>query len=335
MRIPSSVRRGATLAAKAALAAGFALALAGCDFRRLTADSTADLFHAGSPQVNSLEDLDFAEAGVPASLITLEGVWRVAPDNQDLLIELVQGYASYGYAFLEDHLDVAHAADNEEREDYWRRRARIAYRRGMLFGNLYLDARQHVQGGPDAVVHRGLDAWRAYLQRFRTPADVPALFWTANAWASWIGLSVDDSNALLDLPFVVAMAERARQLDPHFYRGSIDALFGVYHASTPTAFGGQPETARADFEAALATSHRQMLTFQVMYARTYAVQVQDRALYTRLLQEVLDAGDVLPEERLANLVAKRRAQRYLAEADTLFAPPDPPAEPAPTPEAHP
>jgi hypothetical protein len=317
---PPSLRHPARLAA--ALVA--ALALDACSLRRLTADSTADLLHAGSPQFNTLEDLDFAEASAPAGLVTIESVWRVARDNEDLLVELVQGYASYGFAFLEDHMERARAADDEAREEYWRRRARAAYRRGKMFGFVFLDAREHVDGGPEAVARRGLPAWQEYLRRFDSADDVPALFWTANAWASLISVSVDDSDALLDLPFAVALAERARQLDPHYANGSVDALFGVYHASTPASLGGRADLARAEFEAALAASHRTVLTYQVLYARTYAVMVQDRALYTRLLQEVIDAGDVNPAERLGNLVAKRRAFRYLDEADALF----PPAEPA-------
>jgi hypothetical protein len=311
-------------ALRVALVALSALALDACSLRRLTADSTADLLHAGSPQFNTLDDIDFAEASAPASLITIESVWRVAPDNEDLLVELVQGYASYGFAFLEDHMERARAEDDEAREEYWRRRARSAYRRGKMFGFVFMDTRQHVDGGPEAVARRGLAPWQAYLRRFTHRDDVPALFWTANAWASLIAVSVDDSEALLDLPFAVAVAERARQLDPHYANGAIDALFAVYHASTPASLGGQPDLARAEFEAALAASHRNVLTYQVLYARIYAVMVQDRALYLRLLQEVLDAGDVMPSERLGNLVAKRRALRYLAEVDALF----PPAEPS-------
>ncbi len=298
-----------------------------CSFRRLTADSTADLLHASAPQFNTLEDLEFAEESVPASLVTMESVWRVAQDNEDVLVELVQGYAAYGYAFLEDRLERARSADDEAGERRYRARAQAAYRRAKLFGMRLLAARESVDGGPEGRVRAGLPAWKQYLQRFDDRDDVPALFWTANAWASLVGVSVDDTDALLDLPFAVALAERARELDPDFAHGSIHAFFGVYHASTPQAAGGRPDLARAEFERALAASERHYLTWQVLYARTYAVMVQDRALYQRLLREVLDAGDVMPDERLANLVAKRRAERYLDETDTAFSP-DEPSQPA-------
>ncbi|MFO0603732.1 MAG: TRAP transporter TatT component family protein [Polyangiales bacterium] len=299
---------------------GAALASSACSFRKLTADSTADLLHASAPQFNTLEDLDFAEESAPANLVTMESVWHVSRENEDVLVELVQGYAAYGYAFLEDRLERARAADDEAAEQRYRRRTQAAYRRAKLFGMTLLGVRESVDGGPQGRVAAGLAAWRAYLRRFDDRADVPALFWTANAWASLIGVSVDDTDALLDLPFAVALAERARELDPDFAHGAAQAFFGVYHASTPQAAGGRPDLARAAFERALAASGRRYLTWQVLMARSYAVMVQDRALYRALLQEVLDAGDVMPEERLSNLVAKRRAERYLAEIDEVFPP---------------
>jgi hypothetical protein len=309
---------------------GAALAASsGCSFRKLTADSTADLLHASAPQFNTLEDLDFAEESAPANLVTMESVWRVSQDNQDVLVELVQGYAAYGYAFLEDRMERAHAADDDAAEQRYRARAQAAYRRAKGFGMRLLAARESVDGGPEARARAGLPAWREYLRRFEDRDDVPALFWTANAWASLIGVSVDQTEALLDLPFAVALAERARELDPDFAHGAVQAFFGVYHASTPQVAGGRPDLSRAAFERALGTSQRHFLTWQVLEARSYAVMVQDRALYRQLLQEVLDAGDVMPDERLSNLVAKRRAERYLAEVDTVFPPDDAPAAPAP------
>ena len=46
------------------------------------------------------------------------------------------------------------------------------------------------------------------------------------------------------------------------------------------------------FETAIARTNGNFLTYKVMMARVFAVMVQDRALYTRLLQEVIDAGIV-------------------------------------------
>lgn len=57
----------------------------------------------------------------------------------------------------------------------------------------------------------------------------------------------------------------------------------------------------------------------VFYAKTYAVQTQDQELYTKLLTQVINAPiDILPEQRLANTVAKVRARQMLAKANDLF-----------------
>ena len=51
-----------------------------------------------------------------------------------------------------------------------------------------------------------------------------------------------------------------------------------------------------------------------MYAQNHACQSHDAAAYKPLLNEVVSAGDVLPEQRLENTVARRKATRYLGQA---------------------
>jgi hypothetical protein len=56
-----------------------------------------------------------------------------------------------------------------------------------------------------------------------------------------------------------------------------------------------------------------------LYAKTYAVQMQDPALFKKLLAEVMDApADILPEQQLASAVAKQKAEKLLESTDDLF-----------------
>ena len=310
--------------------------LAGCDLRQFTADSTADMLHAASPQFNTIEDLEFAEQAAPGNIVTMEAVWRVSTHNQDVLVELAQAWTSLAFGFYEDHIERARRSNDEAGEnlaEHWRMRTKAAYTRGRTFGYLLMNERVHVDGGPQAIYRQGINQWRAYLQRFTHAADAPALFWTGNAWLSYIQQSLDDPGALLDLPFAVALMERVRALDEHYYHDGVHAFFGLYYASTPRDLGGRPDDSRREFETALQATGRRLLVYQVMYAHAYAVMMQDRALFRRLLEEVIAAADVYPEERLTNQVAKRRAMRYLAQIDDLFGPeeatPNAPASPAP------
>jgi hypothetical protein len=58
---------------------------------------------------------------------------------------------------------------------------------------------------------------------------------------------------------------------------------------------------------------------QLYYAKTYAVATQDQPLFESLLKQVEEASpDILPEARLANIVAKQKARRLLAQENELF-----------------
>ena len=48
-------------------------------------------------------------------------------------------------------------------------------------------------------------------------------------------------------------------------------------------------------------------------ATKYYCAKGDKESYVKTLTEVVEAGDVFPEQRLSNTIAKRRAKRYLGE----------------------
>jgi len=83
--------------------------------------------------------------------------------------------------------------------------------------------------------------------------------------------------------------------------------------------GGNPEKSRHHFEKALDLTENKYLLVQLFFAKTYAVQNQDRELFESQLQAVLQAPpDLLPEQRLANQVARKKAAKLLGQIDELF-----------------
>jgi len=115
------------------------------------------------------------------------------------------------------------------------------------------------------------------------------------------------------------MMETVLALDETFYYGGPHLFLGTILASRSPILGGDPQKANEHFIASLQISHEKFLLTKYFYARTYAVQVQDRDLFKRLLQEILSApDDLLPEQRLANEIAKVKARRLLNQAEDLF-----------------
>ena len=281
------------------LVAALALGQTGC-LAKLAANSTARIMDQAAPALQAFSDPATAEAALPYSI----------------------ALGSFGFAFLEDRMEEAEVADDEARIEYYRNRATLAYLRGKQVGFEALTLEEDGDGGAAGAYGRGIDAWRSYLQQFDDQEQAGMVFWLGYNWARHISLNKEDPDVLADLPFAIACFERVFALDPTFNNYAPYVAMGSYYARTSVALGGEPVRAREMFETAIARTGGNFLTYKVMMARVYAVMVQDRALYTRLLQEVIDAGDVMPEQRLANQIAKRRARRYLAQIDDLIAPAD-------------
>jgi hypothetical protein len=130
------------------------------------------------------------------------------------------------------------------------------------------------------------------------------------AWLSRGGVAAADPEIVSELFVGVAFLERSVALDPNLAWGLGHAVLGAYHARSPDA---ELKQSKEYFEKALATSARKSLTTQVLYAATWACNSHDGTAYKALLEEVLTAGDVLPEQRLENTLAVRKARRYLGK----------------------
>lgn len=304
------------------LTMAFAVGQTGC-LERLAANSTAKIMNRASPAIQTFADPAIAEASLPYSITQMEGLMRVIPDNVLLRTNAMRAYGSYGYGFLEDRMEQAEVDDDEARIELYRQRATMAYLRAKEIGFETMTMDEDDDGGAMGAYRRSLDAWKAYVRRFDDAEQVGLVFWTAYAWARNINLNKENPDVLADLPYAIALFEQAYRLDHTYNLHAPHAAMGGYYARAAASLGGQPDDARREFETAINATQRHFLTYLVMEAKFYAVMVQDRALFRRLLEEVINAGDVMPEQRLANQIAKRRARRYLDRIDDLFGPEEP------------
>jgi hypothetical protein len=295
-RSPESLKESMKVTVLLALAS--ALVLSGC-IHTIAVSTMGGIVDEGFSAFTEEADLDFAERALPGNLKLLEVMLKNDPDNVRMLRLASEGYSSYALAFLED-TDPA--------------RARMFFERGKEFGMRMLrqdpDLAKAVEGTVDelktVLATRGQD-------------DVPAVFWTAFGWGSAIYLSMTDPNALADLPMVEAMMEFVARTDSAFYFGGADLFLGTLDGTRPKMLGGNPERSVQHFERALGVNRGKFLLTYIYYARSVAVQTQNQGLFEGLLEKVDNASlDILPEFRLANAVAKRKAQLLRAKESELF-----------------
>jgi tetratricopeptide (TPR) repeat protein len=289
------------------------MALGGCDVAKFTADSTAGVFARAAPAFESYWDYDLAGEAVPATIVQLEGISRVVPDNESILVQLSQAYVAYAYGWVEVEAEqLEFEGDYTEANEQWGR-ARTMYLRAM-------DLTRHrirlYHPDVDRVARGGIEDLERWLSsEFREKSDAEMLFWHGYAWGSYINTAKDDMEAIAGLAYAKAFVARSIELDPDYYNASGYTFMGVATASEVAA---DLDEAKAYFEKAIASTEGRALTTQVNMARYYAVQTGNRELFDQLLNEVMEANDPLPEARLANRMARARAELYIENADQLF-----------------
>jgi hypothetical protein len=97
------------------------------------------------------------------------------------------------------------------------------------------------------------------------------------------------------------------RLDEKVEHGMAHAVLGGYHARLM----GEIELALPHFDRALAISGGRFLPVQLTLAVRYHCTRHDGKGYEQVLRQIVAAGDPMPEARLANLIAQRKARRYL------------------------
>jgi predicted anti-sigma-YlaC factor YlaD len=289
------------------------LALAGC--RSIAVGAMADAVSGSGGVYGKDRDPELVKAAIPFGLKTMEGLLEEKPEHVGLLTALASGFTQYGYAFVQADADDAELQGRNAEARAGRERARALYLRARDYGLRGLDV-----GRPGLSARlRGVKDVEAALAA-ATREDVPLLYWTAAAWGAAIAAGKDRMDLVAELPVPVAMMRRALALDETFDDGAIHEFFLTYEASRSEAQGGGPAVARKHFERAVAISGGKKLAPLVNFAESVLVQRQDRAEFTRLLREVVQADPgAEPRLTLSNVLAQRRARLLLAHVEDLFA----------------
>lgn len=256
---------------------------------------------------DTLADFELARSGAQAGLAQAEGMHKLAPTNEDALFLLMQGWSSYAWAFVQDEMEEAQDRGDDDAAEYHKKRAKLAYDRGIAYGVELLEKR--APGWQAAT--RNDKTLRAWLgEHFRSKEDAETLFWFGYAWMSRVDLLKDDPAMVADLWIGVTVMERSFDLDHEFYFSSARVALAAYHARAADA---EIKQAREMFEEALQKTQRKALLVHLTYAQQLACTVGDKALYEKLMNEILSAEDPDPNQRLSNTIAKRRAKRWLTK----------------------
>jgi hypothetical protein len=270
----------------------------GC-FQTIAVKSLGGIMDNGFEVLNEEQDLGIAEISIASNLKLLESILKSDPDNQHYLLLASLGYSSYALGFVED--------DSAERASFF-------YLRGKEYGMKILITNEKFADAQNKSIEEFRDALTTFSKD-----DAAAIFWTAISWGSYISLNLTDPSAIADLPKVEAMMKWIVQKDPFYFYGGAYFFLGTLYGSRPQMLGGNPDSSKEYFETCLRINSRKFLLTYVYYARSYAVQTQNRELFEDCLNRVDTTSiDILPKARLSNAIAKKKAKLLRAKIDELF-----------------
>lgn len=288
------------------------LVLCGCSPSRLAEEAVANSIAGTSGTFASDDDPLLIEAAVPFALKTMESLLVDLPRHERLLRAAASGFAGFGYAFVQEDADEF-AVKEPDRAAALRLRARKLFLRARGYGLRGLEVAH--PGLADALLTGNAEARRTALAA-TVPEDVPTLYWTGVPWALAIADGKDQLVLVGQLPALGDLMDRALTLDPDWNAGSLHEFFVSFDSARD-----HKADAEAHYKKALELDHGTRLGVKVAYAESVLVASQDRAAFEKLLREVLlfavDAKAARPD-RLANLLAQRRARWLLSRADDLF-----------------
>jgi len=287
------------------------LALGGCSIKTMAINTLGNALSEGTSGFAKDDDPELIRDAVPFALKTIETLIDSSPKHKGLLQAACSGFTQYGYAFIQMEADYVEAQDLD-RATAMRTRAKKMYLRALDYG---LRAFEVDDPGFRAALKKDPAAALAKT----TKKQVPLLYWTAAAWGAAFSIDKADSTLSVDQNVIEALMRRAIALDETWEMGSLHDFFITWEGGR-SSVGGSLDKAKEHFERAKALGKGQRVSPMVTYAEVVSVGAQNKKEFLALLDEALaiDPATAAPEQRLANLIAQKRARWLRSRVDELF-----------------
>ncbi|GAB3384778.1 TRAP transporter TatT component family protein [Lysobacter fragariae] len=165
------------------------------------------------------------------------------------------------------------------------------------------------------ALDKDLDVFTAAVGKSQ---DAELLYALASSWAGFLQSNSEDWGAIIELPKIEALLQRAIAINPNLEQGQPYVYLGVINSLRPEAIGGQPAKGRGYFEKAIELSQGRNLYAKTLMAEFYARLMFDQELHDRLLNEVIATDPKSPGYTLMNTLAQDRAKQLLESGKDYF-----------------
>lgn len=247
-------------------------------------------------------------AQAEAAIKSWQELLKAAPSRHDIRTKLSRAHYFFADSILwiDFNIDQKEAAGAEMARNY----KEAANQAEMALGQRYPGFRSK---------YCARQPFNTALEQLDKDA-VPAMYWYA-ASLSRYALMTSLVEVLNQSDRIKAMMDLIGRLDPSYWYWASDRYQGGFYTKIPFPSGDFPRSTR-HFEKSLTNAPTYLAT-RVIYAEMNAAKAGDRALFERLLKEVIDFDlESAPEIKAENSAEQKKAKFYLDDIDNLVEEPE-------------
>ena len=299
------------------LAMLLAIFINGCSAKHMAVDQIATMVANGMTAFEADDDLTMLKNAFPGNIKLLEAMLVNQPDNYNMHVLLARLYGSYAFAFPETEMEAALLAEDEEAAGQdpsdLRSDADRYYRKGAAYALRALELKY--PGISQNLLNKDLAA--ESISAVKLP-ELPALFWYGFNLGAYISLNKNSVQALSQAHLAVKAMRRVIELDPAYYHGGAHLFLMAWYGSRSPMMGGSQARAKEHYRTAKDIAGEKLTMADLYLARFCHYQAGNRDAFLETLKGVVDRKDRVPELRMLNTVAAKRAEAYIEAVDEFF-----------------
>ncbi|MCX8159880.1 MAG: TRAP transporter TatT component family protein, partial [Candidatus Saccharicenans sp.] len=291
---------------------------AGCSLEKMALKKAAGMLTAPSAGTvfTGDDDPELVAGALPFAIKFYESLLASLPEHAGLRLRTGSLYIMYASAFIQAPADMTPATEVESRQVLLARAKK-----------LYLRGRDMLLAGLERKNPRLREQLRArQFKKALSPyglKDIDFLYWAAAGWVAAYSIDPFDMSIGLTLPEAAALMNRVLELEPNYSDGAVHNFYILYYGSLPQGLGGDENKAREHFRQAEKLCGDSDTSYLLSLATTVAVKNQNRQEFISLLKKVMEFNpDQAPQNRLVNILNKRKAAWLLEHVDDFFLPPE-------------
>lgn len=293
-----------------------AMCASSCSVKKMAINSIAESMSGDASDV-FMGDNDPVLVGdsLPVILKMMDVMAAASPSNPNILSNAGSLFVMYANVYLQLEADMLPYEEWELQKEMYGR-AKKLYRRGYEYIVSSLELRY--KGFKEKIAAGDYEAAFEKMKK----KDAADLYWGGAAILAGVSVDILDPFFASDRDTGIKMLFKAEELDPDFGNGMLDEVMMIYYASMPDGMGGDMKKAIKHFHRGIELSEGNMISLYVSYALSISTKKQNREGYEEFKEMLCKAlekdAENSPENRLANIINRKKAGWLLKNADNYF-----------------